>query len=45
MLATRLYEPYNLKVEKVRELKVSNGWVLLKVRAVGICGVDKGLMN
>jgi len=41
MLAARLYEPYNLKVEEVQEPEVPNGWVLLKVRAVGICGTDK----
>jgi L-iditol 2-dehydrogenase len=40
MLAVKLYEPGNLKVEDVEVPKIEQDEVLLKVKAVGICGSD-----
>lgn len=40
MQAVKLYEPGNLKVEEVEVPKINSGEVLIKVKAVGICGSD-----
>lgn len=41
MKAARLYAPRDLRVERVPEPEVPRGWVLVRSRAVGICGTDK----
>jgi L-iditol 2-dehydrogenase len=40
MKAVKLYEPGNLKVEEVEVPQINQDGVLLKVKAVGICGSD-----
>ncbi len=41
MLAARLYKPYDLRLEEVKEPKVKKNWVKIKVKAVGVCGTNK----
>lgn len=40
MKAVKLYEPGNIKVENVDKPSISEDGVLVKVKAVGICGSD-----
>ena len=40
MKAVKLYEPGNLQVEEIEIPKISSTEVLIKVKAVGICGSD-----
>jgi len=41
MLAVRIYDPYDIRIEEVHNPIVKRSWVLVKVEAVGICGTDK----
>jgi len=41
MLAARIYNPYDIRIEDVSNPKIKESWVLIEVEAVGICGTDK----
>ena len=45
MLAVKMYKPRDLRVEDVPIPSPQEGWALLKVRAVGICGSDVPRVN
>ena len=40
MKAARLYEPGDIRIEEVKKPEISENEVLVKVKAVGICGSD-----
>jgi len=41
MIAARLYGPYDIRVEDIPRPLARDEWVVLEVKAVGICGTDK----
>ena len=41
MLAARLYGPRDLRVEEVPEPRGGDGWLVVRMIAVGICGTDR----
>ena len=43
MRAAVLHGPRDLRVEAVSEPEVGRGWVLLRVKYVGICGTDQSM--
>ena len=45
MLAARLYEPRNIRIEDVPVPEIPQKWVLIKPIIVGICGTDKAFYS